>query len=211
MKVKTIKQYALSEETLEKDIDKFILSAQNGEYNYDYKYGQEGLKLIKAYFRMIEDEFKKQNYTECQKCYKKLMFLLLQSEYNYFDYEDIVGKLNFEKLIKNYFLCLINIFSVEELFNEYVEFLKISEDYEFDSTHKTILSNLNEKQLEQFRELAEKKAETIKKGDYASYDIIYFILELAQLKNDPIQYNLFCKKYTHILSDDEDDEFDAVN
>jgi len=64
MKVKVIKKYALSEETLEKDIDKFIVDAKNGAYHYDYRYGQEGLKLIKAYFRMIEEEFKRQNYVE---------------------------------------------------------------------------------------------------------------------------------------------------
>ncbi|MBU4245911.1 MAG: hypothetical protein KKE71_02615, partial [Nanoarchaeota archaeon] len=120
MKVKVIKQYTLSEESLEKDIDKFIINAKNGAYHYDYKCGQEGLKLLKAYFRMIEDEFKKQNYAECQKCYKKLMFFLLQNEYNYFDYEDIVGKFNFEKIVANYFLCLINAFSVEDIFKEYM-------------------------------------------------------------------------------------------
>ena len=202
--MKIIKQYKLSGETLEKDIDKFIPDAQNGAYHYDYKYGREGLKLLKAYFRMIEDEFKKQNYVDCQKCYKKLMFLLLDSEYNYFDYEDIVGKFNFEKIVTNYFLCLINTFSVEDLFKEYIEFIKKSEDYEFDSTHKTILSNLNEKQLDQFKELAEKEAENIKKGDYALYDVIYFLLDFAKLK-DKNQYNNFFEKYKNILDEEDVD------
>ena len=60
--MKIIKTYALSENTLKKDIDKFIRDAKKGAYQYDYKYGLEGLKLIKAYFRMIEEEFKKENY-----------------------------------------------------------------------------------------------------------------------------------------------------
>ncbi len=106
MKIIKTYSYALSEETLEKDIDKFICNAKKGAYQFDYKYGQEGLKTLKAYFRMIEDEFKKQNYVVARVCYKKLMFLLLQTDYNYFDYEDIVGKLNFEKFISNCFTCL---------------------------------------------------------------------------------------------------------
>lgn len=202
MKVKITRQYILSEETLEKDIDKFIADAKNGAYQYDYKYGQDGLKRIKAYFRMIGDEFKKQNYVECQKCYKKLMFLLLQTEYNYFDYEDIIGKFNFEKIVGNYFLCLINSVSVDELFNEYIEFLKISEDYEFDSTNKTIFSNLDEKKIAQFINFAEKEADKIKKEDYELYDIVYFLFEYAQLKKDQSKYNMLCEKYAHLLDGD---------
>lgn len=57
--MKIIKTYTLSEKTLEKDIDKFIRDAKNGKYQYDYKDGQEGLKILKAYFRMIEQELKK--------------------------------------------------------------------------------------------------------------------------------------------------------
>ena len=56
--MKITKTYSLSEKTLEKDIGKFMRDAKKGAYQYDYKYGQEGLKLIKAYFRMIEEEFK---------------------------------------------------------------------------------------------------------------------------------------------------------
>lgn len=57
--MKITKTYSLSEKTLEKDIDKFIRDAKKGAYQYDYKYGQDGLKLIKTYFRLIEEEFKK--------------------------------------------------------------------------------------------------------------------------------------------------------
>ena len=43
--MKVTKNYSLSEKTLEKDIDKSIRDAKKGAYQYDYKYGQEGLKL----------------------------------------------------------------------------------------------------------------------------------------------------------------------
>src|SRR3989344_925490 len=175
--MKIIKQYRLSEENLEKDIDNFIRDAKNGEYHYDYKYCQEGLKLIKAYFRMIEEEFKKQNYQIARACYKKLMFLLLQSEYNYFNYEDIVGKLNFDKFLANYFVCLIKHGNIEELFTEYLEYLKIKEDYYFEPVHKTILTNLSEENLKIFVDIVEKEAESIKEEDYAMYDLIYFLLD----------------------------------
>ena len=112
--MKITKSYSLSEETLEKDIDKFIRIAKKGVYQYDYKYGQEGLKLIKAYFRMIEDEFKKQNFQVTKVCYKKLLFFLLQREYNYFNYEDIMSKFNSEKIVVKYFISLVKTCSVDE-------------------------------------------------------------------------------------------------
>ena len=207
--MKITKKYALSEETLEKDIDAFIRNAKDGQYHYDYKYGMEGLRTIKAYFRMIKDEFKKQNYTECQACYKKILFFLLQTEENYFDYEDIVGKLKFEEYVANYFTCMIKIFSVEELFREYMEFLKAKEDYDFVSLHKTILLNLPEEKLAEFKILAEKEAENIKEKDYAFYDVVYFLLDLAKLKKDRNQYDMLCDKYAHIVDDWQKEEFDA--
>ncbi len=81
--MKITKTYSLSEKSLEKDIDKFIRDAKKGAYQYDYKYGQEGLKLIKAYFRMIEEEFKNQNFQVARVCYKKLLLFLLQRYYEY--------------------------------------------------------------------------------------------------------------------------------
>ncbi len=71
--MKIIKTYVLSEKTLERDIDKFIRDAKRGVYQYDYKYGLEGLKIIKVYFRMIQEEFNKQNYEVCKVCYKKII------------------------------------------------------------------------------------------------------------------------------------------
>ena len=53
MKIIKTCSYVLTEESLEKDIDRFIRDAKNGAYQWDYKYEHEGLKTIKAYFRMI--------------------------------------------------------------------------------------------------------------------------------------------------------------
>ena len=204
--MKIIKQYKLSEKNLEKDIDKFIRQAKKGAYQYDYKYGQEGLKIIKAYFRMIEEEFKKKNYQTARVCYKKLMFLLLQSEYNYFDYEDIVGKLNFEKFLANYIICLIKQCTVEELFTEYLEYLKIKEDYYFESVHKTIITSLSEDSLQIFLNIVGKEAENIKEKDYAMYDLIYYMLDFTKFIKNREEFDRLCKKYKGFV--DEDETFD---
>jgi hypothetical protein len=204
--MKIIKQYKLSEENLEKDLDGFIMDAKNGAYQYDYKYGQEGLKLIKVYFRMIEEEFKKQNYQIARVCYKKLMFLLLQSEHNYFNYEDIVGKLNFDKFLTNYFICLIKQCNIEELFKEYLEYLKTKEGYYFEPVHKTIFTNLSEENLKGFVGLVEKTAENIKEKDYGMYDLIYFLLDLVKFRKDVAEFDRLCQKYKGFV--DEDEPFD---
>ena len=208
MKIVKTYSYQLSEKTLEKDIDNFIRDAKKGAYQFDYKYGQEGLKIIKAYFRMVEDEFKKENYDVARICYKKLMFLLLQSEYNYFDYEDIVGKLNFEKFLANYFICLIKLCSAEELFKEYLDYLKIKEEYGFESVHRALFEHLLENNLNGFTRLVEKEAETVKEKDYAFYDLIYFLLDLAKFRKDRNTYNQLCEKYKRLVGEEQKEAFD---
>ncbi len=206
--MKIIKTYALSKDSLEEDIDGFIRSAKKGAYQYDYKYGQEGLKLIKAYFRMIEIEFKKQNFTTAKSCYKKLMFLLLQMEYNYFNYEDIVGKMNFEKFIGNYFTCLIKLSNVEELFKEYLEYLKVKEDYYFESANRIILTQLPEKEKNEFVKLGEVESEKVGEEEYAMHDLIYFQLELAKANKNKEKYIEICEKYKKIVDEEQKEEYE---
>lgn len=210
MKIVKTYTYELSEKTLEEDIDHFIRDAKKGAYQFDYKYGHEGLKIIKAYFRMIEDEFKKENYTVARICYKKLMFLLLQCEYNYFDYEDIVGKLNFEKFLANYFICLIKLCSAEELFREYLEYLRIKKEYGFESVHQTLFKHISENNLNSFTRLVEKEAETVKEKDYALYDLIYFLLDLAKFRKDKNTYNQLCEKYKRLVGEEQKEAFDEI-
>ena len=159
--MKVIKTYALSEESIEKDIDNFIKEAKKGVFQYDYKYGQEGLKILKAYFRMLEAEFKQNNFTVARNCYKKLLSFLLQKEYEYFNYEDIMSKFNSEKIIGSYFTCLIKTCSVGELFQEYLEYLKIKEDYYFESADTVLLNELSEKDFNKFILLVKEQAEKL--------------------------------------------------
>lgn len=209
MKIIKTYSYALSEKTLELDIDKFIRAAKSGDYQMDHRYEQEGLKRIKAYFRMIQEEFNNGNYAVSRICYKKLMFLLLQSERNYFDYEDIVGKLNFEKVIGNYFTCLTKLCTMEELFKEYVEYLKVSEDYYFESADKTIITQLPEASLSQFANIVTKVAENIREDNYAMHGLIYFQLSLAKYKKDKGAYYAICNKYKHIIDEEQKEKFDG--
>ncbi len=207
--MKIAKTYSLSEKTLEKDIDKFIRNAKKGAYQYDYRYGQEGLKFIKAYFRMIEEEFKKQNFEVARVCYKKLLFFLLQRDYNYFNYEDIISKFNSEKFIGSYFTCLVKTCNVDELFDEYLEYLRIKGDYYFKSAEKTILNELPSEDKMKFIELVQKESEKVKEKDYAMHDLIYFQLDLTKEEKDRKKYNQLCDKFIKIVGPEQKEEFDS--
>lgn len=74
---------------------------------------------------MIEEEFKKQNFQVSRVCYKKLLLFLLQRDYEYFNYEDIMSKFNSEKIIGFYFTSLVKTCNIDELFEEYRDYLKI--------------------------------------------------------------------------------------
>jgi hypothetical protein len=208
--MKITKNYSLSEKTLEKDIYKFIRDAKKGAYQYDYKYGQEGIKLIKAYFRMIEEEFKKQNFQVSRICYKKLLFFLLQRDYEYFNYEDIMSKFNSENIIGFYFTSLVKTCNLDELFKEYLDYLKIKEDYYFESADKIILGELSSEDKLKFVRLVEKESESIKEKDYAMHDLIYLQLDLAKEMKDRKKYHLLCEKFIKIVGLEQKEEFDSA-
>lgn len=181
MKIIKKYEYKLSEKTLDKDIEKFIKHLKEGDYSWGDD-DKEGVKLTRAYFRMIEDEFKKQNFNIAKNCYQKLMFPLLGEEgYGYFNM-DIVGALNFEKFIGNYFICLIKLHTTEELFNEYIEYLKAKEDYYFETAETTIMEELSEEELAKFKKLLFLKVDTIKEDDYAMHDVLTFLLDITKKK-----------------------------
>jgi len=208
MKIIKKYEYKLNEETLEKDIDIFIRDAKKGAYQMDHRYGLEGLKQIKAYFRMIEEEFKKENIQIARVCYKKLMFLLLQSEENYFDYEDIIGKLNFEKFISNYFTCLVKICATEELFRDYLEYLNVKKEYYFEAAEKIITEELSDKDFAQFKELLLVEADKVKKDNYAMQDILTFLLDIAKKKeNDEKKFVELAEKFAPVLGYNNIKEF----
>ncbi|MFT4311601.1 MAG: hypothetical protein ACMXYF_00030 [Candidatus Woesearchaeota archaeon] len=156
--MKIIKTYVLSEKTLTKDIDKFIRDVKKGVYQYDYRYGQEGLKIIKAYFRMSEQELKKANYKEAIQAYEKLFSFLFQREYDYFNYEDIIGKFTMEKYVGNYFYALIQ--NKDDVFEKYLEYLKLTDEYYFESAFQSIKVNLSQAKFQSFLQKAEEFLES---------------------------------------------------
>ena len=48
----------------------FIQEARKGRYSWDSKYGNEGLKIIKHYFKILKEKFKNNELKECKICYE---------------------------------------------------------------------------------------------------------------------------------------------
>ena len=188
MKIVKKYEYKLTEETLDKDIDKFIKEVRKGAFEWDYKHGMEGLRIIKQYFKITQEEFDKGNFSQCKDCYKKLLYILFEEGYenSYFGYEDIVGRsnLDFEKIIKQYFICLIRLHSVNELFHEFIEYLKKKQAYYFEAAEKTIATELSDKDSTRFKELLLLEAEKIGKEDYELHDVLTFLLDIAKKKDE---------------------------
>ncbi len=212
MKIIRKYEYKLTEETLDKDIDKFIKEAKKGAFEWDYKYGMEGLRIIKQYFKLIQAEFDKGNFSLCKICYEKLLHLLFEEGYenSYFGYEDIIGrsKLDFEKITKQYFICLTRLYKVEELFDEYIEYLKKKQDYYFESAEKTIIEELSDKDFAKFKELLLTESEKIGKDNYELHDVLTFLLDIAMKKEkDEKQFNELAEKFAPVLGYDNVKEF----
>ncbi len=211
MKIIKKYEYKLTAENIDRDIDKFIKEAQKGAFEWDYKYAMEGLRIIKQYFKLIQQEFDNANYELCKTCYKKLLFLLFEEGYenSYFGYEDIIGrsKLDFDKIVKQYFVCLIKLHSVDELFNEFIEYLKKKQDYYFESAEKTIIEKLNDNDFSKFKELLLLEAEKVGKENYELHDILTFLLDIAKKKEkDETQFNKLAKKFAPVLGYQNVDE-----
>lgn len=196
--MKIIKTYALSEKTLSKDIDKFIRDAKKGTYQYDYKYDQEGLKILKAYFRMIEQEVKKANYAEVIQAYENLFAFLFQRDYDYFNYEDIIGKFTMEKYIENYFYALIQ--NKEDVLKKYLEYLKLTDEYYFESAFQTIKVNLSEQELQEFIAKVEERLKTVKTEEYCYYELADILVNYYKHK-DKAKYAELAEQYKAFLDD----------
>lgn len=147
--------YKLTEENLEKDIDKFIGYSKAGEFQMDRHYGYEGLKIIKQYFKLIQEKFNKGNFNECKKCYEKLVLFCFYAsgENNLFDYEDLLAKItkDFDVYIKNYFICLIKTCSTEELAESLSRYIQALDTYGFDSDKE--IENLKREYDEDWRDI----------------------------------------------------------
>jgi len=206
MKITKKYVYQLTAETLDKDINLFIKDAEAGAYQMDYKYGMNGLRIIKQYFKLIEQEFEQGNYELCKICYPKLFTILFGEgcQHSHFGYEDILGrsKLNFEKPIQNYFTCLIKLCSVEELFQEYVKYLNSKEDYYFEAAEVTIQEKLKAEDFLKFKKLLEKEAETVQDEDYGKMDILTFLLDLAKKDRNKEEYEVLAQKFAPVLGEE---------
>lgn len=206
---KTVKyNYQLTEETLEKDIDKFIELAKKGDYHMDKMYGNEGLKIIKQYFRILKEKFKNNELEECKRCYHKIIpFLLTASsgENDLFDYEDLLAKITneFDDYIRNYFICLIKTCEIDELADKISEYASALDYYGFDSDKELLLENLNKEQLSQLEERIIAKTQGMTKKDQDKQDILYFLMSIAEIQEDKEKYLRLCERFRGILSDKE--------
>ncbi len=205
--IKTI-NYKLTEETLEKDIDKFIESAKKGDYHMDKMYGNEGLKIIKQYLKILGEKFKKDELEECKNCYHKLMPFLLKAstgDTDLFDYNDLLAKIssNFDNYIKNYFICLIKACNINELADKVSEYASSLDIYGFDSDKEVLLNNLSKEQLNELEEKMLYKTQGMAKKDKDKHEIVYFLMSITEVQEDKEKYLKLCERFKGILTDKE--------
>ena len=210
MKIKKVVKYnyELTEETLEKDIDKFIQNAKKGDYHMDKMYGNEGLKIIKQYLKILNEKFKNNELEECKNCYHKLIpFLLISSsaDGDLFDYNDMLAMLSkdFDDYVRNYFICLVKTCSIDELADKISEYASSLDVYGFDSDKEIMLNNLNKEQLNQLEEKMLVKTHGMTKKDEKKHEIVYFLMEIAQIQNDKEKYLGLCEKFKGVLDNKE--------
>jgi len=208
---KTIK-YKLTEENLEKDIDKFIELAKKGNYHMDKMYGNEGLKIIKQYFRILKEKFKNNELEECKKCYGKLILFCINASGanncdDLFDYEDLLAKISddFDSYVRNYFICLVKTCSLDELADKISEYAKTLDIYGFDSDKEILLENLSKEQLSVLEEKMLAKTQGMTKKDEDKHEIIYFLMSIAEAQEDKGKYLKLCEKFRGVLKDLEVD------
>ena len=154
---KTIKyNYKITEETLEKDIDKFMLEAKKRWYQMDRLNNGEGIKIIKQYFKILKEKFESNELQECKLCYEKLILFCIDASGanecdNLFDYEDLLANINgnFDQYVKNYFICLVKTCDVNELVERVSRYASYLDTYGFNSDKEVLLNNLNKEQLDQ--------------------------------------------------------------
>lgn len=201
-------KYELTEETLEKDIDKFVFDAEKGDYHMDKMYGNEGLKIIKQYLRILNEKFKNNELEECKNCYHKLIpFLLLSSsgDGDLFDYNDLLAMISrdFDLIIKNYFICLVKTCSLDELADKVSEYASSLDVYGFDSDKEILLNSLSKEQLKELEEKMLAKIKGMTKKDSVKQEIVYFLMEIAEFQEDKEKYLRLCENFKGILDKQE--------
>lgn len=206
---KTVKyHYKLTEETLEKDIESFIKDADDGRYSWDYKHNGEGLKIIKYYFKILQEKFDNGEFEECKACYGKLILFLFDAsigEGANFGYEDLLSKISkdFDQFIKNYFICLVKTCEIEELSERVANYASHLQEYGFDSDTKILINELDKNTLKNLKQRMLIKTEGMTKKDQDKIDIIYFLIEIAHEQNDKEKYLKLCERLRGVLPDKE--------
>ena len=202
--MRIIKSYVIGKEGLEKDIDGFIRSAKSGAYQFDSKNGSEGLKIIKAYFKFIKEEFEKENYNLSFRCYKKLIFLLFgeNTEHDYFNYTDILGRIsNFNEVVKDYTISMIKILNNDEIVEEVMDYVIKERDVYFDSFREIIIKDLSQEFFKILEEKVIKKIEELKKEDKCYF--VYFLTDLAEMQGNKSKYLEICERFRDIFEKEE--------
>ena len=202
--------YKLTEETLEKDIDQFIASAKNRDFAIDRQYGGEGLKIIKQYFKILNQKLNNQEFEECKICYEKLILFCIDASGanecdNLFDYEDLLAKIakEFDDHIRGYFMCMVKTCSMDELAERISRYAQNLDIYGFDSDKEVLLTKLSKVQLAELEEKMLSKAAGMAKGDKDKQDIIYFLMGMASASKDKDKYLILCERFKGILNDEE--------
>lgn len=202
--------YKLTEGTLEKDMDQFILAAKNKDFAMDGHYGGKGLKIIKQYFKILMEKFKNHEFEECKTCYEKLILFCIDASGanecdNLFDYEDLLAKIakEFDSHINDYFICLIKTCDIGELAERISRYASRLDIYGFESDKKVLLTNLNKEQLVELEEKMLSKAAGMTKEDEDKHEIVYFLISIARILKDKEKYHMLCNKFQGILNDEE--------
>lgn len=208
---KTVKyNYKLTEETLEKDIDGFISEANNGDFHMDRHYNSEGLKIIKQYFKMLKEKFDKNEFDECKVCYEKLILFCIDASganncNNLFNYEDLLAKITkeFDDYVKNYFVCLVKTCSIDELSEKVSKYASHLDIYGFDSDKEVLLNSLSKEQLNQLEEKMLEETIGMDKKNHDKQDIVYFLMNMAEVQEDKEKYLRLCERFRGILTEKE--------
>jgi transcriptional regulator NrdR family protein len=104
-----------------------------------------------------------------------------------------------ERYIGNYFFALIK--NQEHIFNKYLEYLKFTDEYYFESAFQTINVNLSEDELHEFIEQAEERLKTVQTDEYCYHELAEILTEYYQNK-DKVKYLELKLKYKEFLEDD---------
>jgi hypothetical protein len=216
MRVTRKYEYKLTEKSLSEDLDKFFEEARNGNYHFDHRYGMEGLRIIRQYFKLLNREFEEKNYVLCIECYKKLLLFLFEgsSENNYFDYEDLLArtKLDFDDIVGRYIHLLIQNLPLDGFFQEYLIFVKGMQDYGFESIKETIFRELDEKSLLRLEELLTDKLKSFDKKEYWMYELVYLLLGIYKKLKLKEKYVAACKTFSYASEEFSEmiDEYEDV-